>query len=122
MQLRKLISSALLFAVVLAPTLGLACVSAARCRAHCAMTDHHAKPGASKQEVPSPAVPCCQRKAAMPAAGEPSAQIVAPVQIGPMLAASPVAMAPAMLTFRVAKLAAPPQLFPPLLLLCTLLI
>jgi hypothetical protein len=58
----------------------------------------------------------------MPAASEPSAQIVAPVQIALMAAAYPVAMPAGMPAFGVEKLAAPPLLTPPLLLLCTLLI
>src|ERR1019366_8829173 len=101
MQLRRLIASGLLLTVLFAPVLGLAvCVSPAPagkacCMAHRAMKSHRAGLGAS-----APVAPCCERKAPMPALGEQSAQIVAPVQIGLMHAASPVAMLPATPAFR----------------------
>ena len=126
MQLRRLIASGLLLTVLLAPVLGLAvCVapapaSKACCMAHREMKSHRA--GLGDAPASAPVAPCCERKAPMPALGEQSAQIVAPVQIGLMPAASPVAMLPATPAFRVEKLAAPPSLTPPLLLLCTLLI
>ncbi len=53
---------------------------------HCSMNSHREGLGHH-----APVAPCCERKAPMPAASEPSAQIVAPVQIALMAAAYPVA-------------------------------
>jgi len=127
MPSRGLIASWLLVTVLLAPVLGLAvCVSAAPAAktcgmTHCSMNSHRTGMG-DHAPASAPVAPCCARKAPMPGVGEPSAQIVAPVQIALMPAVSPVAMLPAMPAFRAEKLAAPPPLTPPLLLLCTLLI
>jgi hypothetical protein len=126
MKSRALIASWLLVTVLLAPVPGLAmCVSAAPASmadcAHCATHSHRA--GLSDPAPASaPAAPCCESKAPIPKVGEMSAQIVAPVQIALMPAAAPVAMLPATAALRVEKQAAPPHPFPPLLLLCTLLI
>jgi len=127
MQIRGHIASWLLVTVLLAPVLGLAvCVSAAPaampcCMAHRGMTSQRTGLG-DHSPASAPVAPCCQRKAATPALGESSAQIVAPVQIGLMPAVSPAAMLPVSAAILAEKLAAPPHLSPPLLLLCTLLI
>ncbi len=117
--MRRLISSGLLVAVLLAPVLGLACASAftpakAGC-SHCAMKGHG-------RQAPAPVAPCCGRKAPAPAMNEPSAQIVAPVQIALLPAVAMKATLPSRPTMRVEVAATPPQLAPPLSLLCTLLI
>lgn len=130
MESRGLIASWLLVTVLLAPVLGLAvCVSFPAATAHCmpgcrycGMQNPRMDAHASAPHSSAPIAPCCQRKAPTPAMGESSAQIVAPVQFALMPAAAPVAMLPAIAAIRIEKLAAPPPLNPPLLLLCTLLI
>src|ERR1017187_10314351 len=102
MQLRRLIVSGLFLAVLMAPALGLALCNLASSAAmsgcsHCAMS-HAAGSSSAGQHGPAPqlpASPCCQRKAPMPALGESSAQIVAPVQIALLPSVSPVAAPPA---------------------------
>jgi hypothetical protein len=132
MQLRRLIASGLLLAVLLAPALGLALCNGAGSTAmsmshcsHCAKLDHAA--GASSASHPGPAsqlpvAPCGQRKASLPALGESAAQIVAPMQIALLPSVSPVAALPALPILHVdSRVSAPPPASP-LLLLCTLLI
>jgi len=130
MQLRRLIASGLLLAVLMAPALGLALCNSAGIAAssgcsRCAMMNHGAGSSAARQHGPArqlPVAPCCQRKAPMPALGEFSAQIVAPLQIALLPSVSPVAALPAHPLLRVDDLVAAPPPASPLLLLCTLLI
>jgi len=142
MRLRGLISAGLLFTVLFAPMLGLAiCASAGSAAAmggcaHCAaramkgpgegwaaglpdnlQTNLQTRP----LPVQGPVAPCCQRKAPTPAIKDSSAQIVAPVQLALMAAASPVTMLTARPTPRLESVVAPPVLASPLSLLCTLL-
>ena len=125
MRLGKLISSALLFTVLMAPVLGLAmCVStvapAPSGCAHCAKMSH--SQGAPRQSPAQSKAPCCERKAPTPAVTETAAQIVAPVQIALAPADTAVVLLPAALTAHVELVATPPPLASPLSLLCTLLI
>jgi len=134
MRLPKLIASGLLLTVLLSPVLGLAvCASrTAAIRTHCAghCTMHRpvrrASPAASLPHGSAPATapvaPCCEREIPMPAPTETSAQIVAPLQIALLPAASLNPTLPAAPAFRLARATAPPALAPPLSLLCTLLI
>ncbi len=121
----KLISSALLFTVLMAPVWGLAmCVStdapASPGCAHCAKMSHTQS---APQHLPAPSkAPCCERKAAAPAVTETAAQIVAPVQIALAPADTTVVLLPAAFTAHVELVATPPPLASPLSLLCTLLI
>jgi hypothetical protein len=134
MQLRRLIASGLLLAVLLAPALGLALCNGAASTAmsgsmshcsRCAKLDHAS--GASSASHPGPAsqlpvAPCCQRKASLPALGESAAQVVAPMQIALLPSVSPVAALPALPVLRVDNRVSTPLPSSPLLLLCTLLI
>lgn len=122
MRLRKLIASGLLLAVLMAPALGLALCNSLASAAHsgcmhCAVVRHRTASG----HAPAPVAPCCERKAPTPALNE-AAQIVAPVQVALMDAASPAAMLLVMAVPRLKNVNTPPQLAPPLSLLCTFLI
>lgn len=126
MQLRRLIASGLLLAVLVAPALGLAlCGSAGTvakaCCGHCAMKTQRTGGAAKHGPASGPLAPCCQRKASVPAWRE-AAQIVAPVQIALLAAVSTEAILPTAPTPRVENVAAPPPLTSVLSLLCTLLI
>jgi len=134
MQLRRLIASGLLLAVLMAPALGLALcnmvgsstmVTGMSHCPHCASMNHASGVSTARQHGPAsplPAAPCCQRKAPMPAPGESSAQIVAPLQIALLPSVSPVAALPALPLRRVENHVTAPPLASPLSLLCTLLI
>jgi hypothetical protein len=130
MQLRRLIVYGLLFAVLMAPALGLALCNSAGVAtnsgcSHCARMNQAAglnsarQPGSAPQ---LPVAPCCQRKAPTPALGEASAQIVVPLQIALLPSASPVAALPVLPVLRVESGVPSPPPASPLLLLCTLLI
>jgi hypothetical protein len=134
MQLRRLIASGLLLAVLLAPALGLAlCNTAAggamssgvpQC-SRCAEMSHATGASTARQHGPAsqlPVAPCCQRKASLPAPGESSAVIVAPLQIALLPSVSPVAALAALPVVRVESRVSSPPLASPLSLLCTLLI
>lgn len=125
MRFGKLISSALLITVLLAPVLGLAmCIStgapAPSSCAHCAKMSH--MQGTQERSSAPAKAPCCERKAPTPAVTENAAQIVAPVQIALAPADTAVALLPASLVAHVEVVATPPPLASPLSLLCTLLI
>lgn len=134
MRLPRLIASGLLFTVLLSPVLGLAlCASrtaAAKghCTGHCPMHCPLRRPGAAtglprgSAPATAPVAPCCERETPMPASTETSAQIVAPVQIALLPAATLNPRLPAAPAFRLARAAAAPALAPPFSLLCTLLI
>lgn len=142
MQLRRLISAGLLFTVLVAPVLGLAiCASGgsagmddcAQCAAHAmkgrgegwtASLPHNPQTNLQTKPapLPGPVAPCCQRKAPTPAIKDSNAQIVAPVQIALMAAASPDTMLTLRPAPRLKNAVAPPSLASPLSLLCTLLI
>lgn len=134
MQLRRLIASGLLLAVLLAPALGLALCNMAAggtmssSMSHCSRCAgmSHA-PGASSAgqhgpASPIPVAPCCQRKAPLPGAVESPAVIVAPLQIALLPSVSPVAALPALPVVRVESRVSAPPSASPLSLLCTLLI
>jgi hypothetical protein len=116
MQMRRFVASGMLFAVLLAPALGLALCQAAPASTHsgCAMCAKMQEPAHS-----APAAPCCQRKAPMPALGESSAQVVPAVQVALLHAPAPVALPAAAPARRMEAEAAPPPASP-LTLLCTL--
>jgi hypothetical protein len=130
MHLRRLISSGLLLAVLLAPVLGVAaCMSASvttksRCAAHCAMKHSHPGEGnwshAGLQHRPAPTSPCCERKLPTPILNESSAQVVAPVQLVLMPAVSVITTPTATAKFRRAHMGTPPRFADPFSLLCTL--
>ena len=122
MRLRGLISCGVLFAVLLAPVLGLAiCMSPAGAAkvscTHCAMaagSPHRSAPASD------PVAPCCRRNAPVPALSELSAQTIAPVQFALLAAASPDALFPALPVHSAEICATPPLLRSPISLLCTL--
>ena len=125
MRFGKLISSGLLFAVLLAPVLGLAiCASVSPSAQHacCAMMRHMQGSGAT-HNAPAPAkAPCCERKAPVPSVTETAAQIVAPVQISLLPADTAVVPLSTAHAQRVEIASTPPSLASPVSLLCTLLI
>lgn len=128
MQMRRLIASGLLFAVLMAPAWGIAlCKSAppaiSGC-AHCAAMQHRSGSLAAGRHAPASSLPvapcCCQRKAPLPALAESSERVMAPMQLALLSAGPAVAALPAAAVRRVESLAAPPPLASPLVLLCTL--
>lgn len=129
MQLRRLIASGLLLAVLMAPALGLALCNIAASTsvphcARCAGMEHASGMSTARQHGPAaplPVAPCCQHTP-MPAPGESSAQIVAPLQIALLPSVSPVAALPAMLVVGTERRVSSPPLATSLSLLCTLLI
>lgn len=128
MQLRRLIVSGLLLAVLMAPALGLALCDMAASPAmshcsHCAGMSHFSGASSARQNGPAsqlPAAPCCRRQAPLPTLGESSAVVVAPMQIAFLPSASPVAALPAPPVASAESLVSSARLASPLSLLCTL--